>query len=99
MTTSGVYSRPIVTEVLPISNYWPAEDYHQNYARRNGVQYRYYRWSCGRDRRLDAVWGRRARSAEAWGGSTAQAPARQLVETETAQAPKPAETANPVKSP
>jgi peptide-methionine (S)-S-oxide reductase len=89
----------IKLEIKALNKFWPAEDYHQNYARRNGVQYRYYRWSCGRDRRLDAVWGRRARSAEAWGGSTAQAPARQLVETETAQAPKPAETANPVKSP
>jgi peptide-methionine (S)-S-oxide reductase len=30
------------------------------------VKYRYYRWACGRDRRLDQLWGKRARSAAAW---------------------------------
>ena len=52
--------------IRPLSRFWPAEDYHQNYARRNGLQYKYYRWSCGRDRRLDQVWGKRARSGERW---------------------------------
>jgi hypothetical protein len=44
------------------------EEYHQNYARRNGLKYKYYRWACGRDRRLDQVWGARARTRERWGG-------------------------------
>jgi peptide-methionine (S)-S-oxide reductase len=52
--------------IRPLSRFWPAEDYHQNYARRNGMKYKYYRWSCGRDRRLDQVWGKRARSGERW---------------------------------
>ena len=52
--------------IRPLARFWPAEDYHQNYARRNGLQYKYYRWSCGRDRRLDQVWGKRARSGERW---------------------------------
>ncbi|MFN6352168.1 MAG: hypothetical protein ACK40D_04715, partial [Cyanobacteriota bacterium] len=39
---------------------------HQNYARRNGLKYSYYRWSCGRDRRLNQVWGARARSGSRW---------------------------------
>ncbi len=55
--------------IRPLGKFWPAEGYHQNYAKRNGVQYNYYRWSCGRDRRLDAVWGRRARSSQRWQGS------------------------------
>jgi len=38
MATSGVYSRPIVTEVLPLANYWPAEDYHQDFFARNPHQ-------------------------------------------------------------
>jgi peptide-methionine (S)-S-oxide reductase len=38
MATSGVYSRPIVTEVLPLDNYWPAEDYHQDFFARNPNQ-------------------------------------------------------------
>lgn len=38
MAASGVYTRPIVTEVLPLSNYWPAEDYHQDFFERNPTQ-------------------------------------------------------------
>ncbi len=86
----------IKVEIKALNKFWPAEDYHQNYARRNGVAYRYYRWSCGRDRRLDAVWGKRARSAVPWGESVAAA--RQLPETEAAPVAKGAELANPVKS-
>ncbi len=59
----------IKVAIRPLARFWPAEGYHQNYAKRNGVKYNYYRWSCGRDRRLDAVWGRRARSSQRWQGS------------------------------
>jgi peptide-methionine (S)-S-oxide reductase len=59
----------IKVSIRPLSRFWPAEGYHQNYAKRNGVKYNYYRWSCGRDRRLDAVWGRRARTPQRWQGS------------------------------
>jgi peptide-methionine (S)-S-oxide reductase len=52
--------------IRPLQKFWPAEDYHQNYARRNGLKYKYYRWSCGRDRRLDQVWAGRARSGARW---------------------------------
>lgn len=38
MAASGLYTRPIVTEVLPLSNYWPAEDYHQDFFERNPTQ-------------------------------------------------------------
>lgn len=55
--------------IRPLARFWPAEAYHQNYARRNAVPYRYYRWSCGRDKRLKAVWGSRASSAERWQGA------------------------------
>ena len=40
---------------------------HQNYAQNNAVKYNFYRFSCGRDRRLDSVWGDNARSGNAWG--------------------------------
>ncbi len=47
----------IVTPVLDRATFWPAEDYHQDYYRKNPMRYRFYRLSCGRDDRLDALWG------------------------------------------
>lgn len=56
----------IKVEIRELERFWPAEPYHQNYAERNKVQYTYYRWSCGRDRRLDQVWGTNARGSLPW---------------------------------
>lgn len=52
--------------IEPLDRFWMAEDYHQNYARREPIKYGYYRWSCGRDRRLSALWGSRARTDQGW---------------------------------
>ncbi|WP_323845245.1 peptide-methionine (S)-S-oxide reductase MsrA [Microbulbifer magnicolonia] len=49
--------KPIVTEVQPAATFYPAEQYHQNYYQRNPVRYKYYRYRCGRDQRLEEVWG------------------------------------------
>ncbi|MYF35647.1 MAG: peptide-methionine (S)-S-oxide reductase MsrA [Synechococcus sp. SB0678_bin_12] len=49
--------QPIVTPVLAASPFYPAEDYHQNYAEIRPRRYTFYRWRCGRDRRLKEVWG------------------------------------------
>jgi peptide-methionine (S)-S-oxide reductase len=51
------FDRPIVTEVTAAMKFYPAEEYHQNYPEKNPTRYRYYRWSCGRDRRLKELWG------------------------------------------
>lgn len=51
-----VLSRPIATDILPRTRFYPAEDYHQDYHTKNPIRYRYYRLSCGRDARVREVW-------------------------------------------
>ncbi len=46
----------IATEILPATTFWPVEAYHQDYAEKNPLRYKYYRWGCGRDQRLDELW-------------------------------------------
>ena len=53
-------------EIKPLSEFWLAEDYHQNYAELNSIKYNFYRYSCGRDRRLDQLWGDRAQTGLPW---------------------------------
>ena len=57
------FERPIVTEITAAGDFWPAEEYHQNYYDKNPLRYKYYRWNCGRDQRLEEVWGEDAGAA------------------------------------
>jgi len=54
---SKPFAQPIVTPVLAASEFYRAEEYHQDYYKKNPVRYRLYRFNCGRDRRLTQLWG------------------------------------------
>ena len=62
----GVAVSALKVEIRPSARFWPAEGYHQNYAERNALKYNFYRFSCGRDRRLEELWGENARSGRSW---------------------------------
>ncbi len=55
-----IVDKPIVTPILAAGRFYAAEDYHQDYYKNNPVRYRYYRFSCGRNRRVKELWGEHA---------------------------------------
>ena len=57
LNRSGKLPKEIVTEIMPMTAFYAAEEYHQDYYLKNPLRYKYYRTACGRDRRLDQLWG------------------------------------------
>ena len=51
--------KTIVTAIRPAATFYAAEDYHQDYYQKNPLRYKYYRYSCGRDQRLEQLWGKK----------------------------------------
>ena len=62
----GVNLEQINVELKPKSQFWEAEEYHQDFAKRNELKYKFYRFSCGRDQKLDKLWGDNARTINVW---------------------------------
>ncbi|MBL8558011.1 MAG: peptide-methionine (S)-S-oxide reductase MsrA [Hyphomonadaceae bacterium] len=56
LVASNRLTAPVVTPVLPLARFYPAEEYHRDYARKNAIRYNTYRAACGRDARLRQVW-------------------------------------------
>ncbi len=54
---SGAFRQPIAVQVVVAGTFYPAEEYHQHFTQKNPERYEQYRIGCGRDRRLQAIWG------------------------------------------
>lgn len=57
VTALGIAPERIATKITAASQFYRAEAYHQDYYKKNPKRYSYYRWSCGRDKRLKDIWG------------------------------------------
>ena len=57
LATSGLLGAPIATQITDGGPFYAAEEYHRDYHLKNPARYKFYRWNCGRDQRLKALWG------------------------------------------
>jgi len=62
----GVSVDKIKVALKSRNKFWVAEEYHQDFAKNNELKYKFYRYACGRDKRLDQLWGEKAKKTIAW---------------------------------
>ena len=55
---SGKFPKPIATEIVKFSRFYPAEEYHQDFYKKNPIRYKYYKFTCGRAQRLESLLGK-----------------------------------------
>ncbi len=58
--------KDIRVQIKPFNQFWLAEEYHQDFAELNSLKYSFYRYSCGRDKRLEEIWDKKAKTIDAW---------------------------------
>jgi len=58
LAKSGVLDRPIAVKIEDAGTFTPAEEYHQDFYKKNPLRYRYYRFGCGRDQRVEQIWSK-----------------------------------------
>lgn len=58
IAASKPFPEPLKVELIAATEFYPAEDYHQDYYKKNPVRYKFYRYNCGRDARVETLWGK-----------------------------------------
>jgi len=58
IAASKPFTEPLKVELIAATEFYPAEDYHQDYYKKNPVRYKFYRYNCGRDARVETLWGK-----------------------------------------
>jgi len=87
LAASRRFSKPIVTDILPLGPFYRAEDYHQDYYKKNPLRYRFYRYGSGRDQFLEKTWAASGKQPKA---ADAMATGKSGMETEKGAEMKPA---------
>ncbi len=63
LSKSGKFNKPIVTEIIKLTRFYEAEEYHQDYYKKNPIRYKFYRYNSGRDQFLEKAWGKETNPA------------------------------------